>query len=111
MGWLLATLVAGSLQAVGENRVDAFWRQWSLAGVSGALLYLLGLAGEIFVPTAVYMVMPRRNAAAAGRAGDRGVRTPGWPHGGCSHEDLHDRVGMTVHCASNWSTLRPFTPA
>jgi membrane protein len=58
LGLLLATLVAGSLQAMGENRVDAFWRQWSLAGVSGALLYLLGLAGEIFVLTAVYMVMP-----------------------------------------------------
>jgi membrane protein len=43
---------------MGENRVDAFWRQWSLAGVSGALLYLLGLAGEIFVLTAVYLVMP-----------------------------------------------------
>jgi hypothetical protein len=44
LGLLLATLMAGSLQAMGENRVDAFWRQWSLAGVSGALLYLLGLA-------------------------------------------------------------------
>ncbi len=58
LGLLLATLVAGSLQAMGENRVEAFWRQWSLAGMSGALLYLLGLAGEIFVLTAVYMVMP-----------------------------------------------------
>jgi YihY family inner membrane protein len=58
LGLLLATLMAGSLQAMGENRVDAFWREWSLAGVSGVLLYLLGLAGEIFVLTAVYLVMP-----------------------------------------------------
>ena len=58
LGLLLATLMAGSLQAMGESSVDAFWREWSLAGVSGALLYLLGLAGEIFVLTAVYLVMP-----------------------------------------------------
>ena len=32
--------------------------EWSLKGVSGILLYLLGLAGEIFVLTSVYMVMP-----------------------------------------------------
>jgi len=58
LGLLVATLVAGSLQAMGEHRVDAVWRQWSPEGVSSALLYGLGLAGEIFVLTAVYMVMP-----------------------------------------------------
>jgi uncharacterized BrkB/YihY/UPF0761 family membrane protein len=35
-----------------------FGRSWSLGGVSGVLLYLLGLAGEVFVLTAVYLVMP-----------------------------------------------------
>ena len=58
VGLLLVTLVAGSLQAVGQERVDVFGRSWSLRGVSGALLYLLGLAGEIFVLTSVYLVMP-----------------------------------------------------
>ena len=57
-GLLLMTLVAGSLQAVGKESVDLFGRTWSLGGVSGALLYLLGLAGEIFVLTSVYLVMP-----------------------------------------------------
>lgn len=58
LGLLLVTLVAGSLQAIGQERVEFLWRSWSLGGVSGALLYLLGLAGEIFVLTSVYLVMP-----------------------------------------------------
>ncbi|OHC78958.1 MAG: ribonuclease R [Rhodoferax sp. RIFCSPLOWO2_12_FULL_60_11] len=58
LGLLLVTLVAGSLQAIGQQRVEFLWRSWSLGGVSGALLYLLGLAGEIFVLTSVYLVMP-----------------------------------------------------
>jgi YihY family inner membrane protein len=57
-GLVVVTLVAGSLQAIGEESVNLFGREWSLSGVSGLLLYLLGLAGEIFVLTSVYMVMP-----------------------------------------------------
>jgi YihY family inner membrane protein len=58
LGLLLVTLVAGSLQAVGQEQVEFLGHQWSLGGVSGVLLYLLGVGGEIFVLTAVYMVMP-----------------------------------------------------
>ncbi len=58
IGLLLMTLVAGSLQAVGKESVNLFGREWPLKGVSGALLYLLGVAGEIFVLTSVYLVMP-----------------------------------------------------
>ena len=58
IGLLLVTLVSGSLQAVGKESVDFLGWSWSLNGVSGALLYLLGLAGEIFVLTSVYLVMP-----------------------------------------------------
>lgn len=57
-GLLLVTLVAGSLQAIGQEKVDFLGYEWSLKGVSGVLLYLLGLAGEIFVLSSVYMVMP-----------------------------------------------------
>ena len=57
-GLLLVTLVSGSLQAVGKESVELFGREWSLSGLSGALLYLLGFAGEIFVLTSVYLVMP-----------------------------------------------------
>ena len=57
-GLLLVTLVAGSLQAVGKESVELFGHQWSLSGFSGLLLYLLGFAGEVFVLTSVYLVMP-----------------------------------------------------
>ena len=58
LGLLLVTLVAGSLQAMGQERVEFLGSLWSLHGVSGLLLYLLGLAGEVFVLTSVYLVMP-----------------------------------------------------
>ena len=57
-GLMLVTLVAGSLQAMGQESVSIFGREWSLSGFSGVLLYMLGLAGEIFVLTSVYLVMP-----------------------------------------------------
>ena len=58
IGLLIVTVVAGGLQAMGENSVSLFGGEWSLQGVSGVLLYLLGLAGEIFLLTSIYMVMP-----------------------------------------------------
>lgn len=57
-GLLIVTLVAGALQAVGERSLFFLGNEWSLEGMSGALLYLLGLGGEIFILTAIYMVMP-----------------------------------------------------
>lgn len=57
-GMLLVTLVAGSLQAMGEETFRLFGREWSLSGFSGVLLYLLGFAGEVLVLTSVYLVMP-----------------------------------------------------
>jgi YihY family inner membrane protein len=58
LGLLLVTLVAGMLQVVGQESVEFLGREWSLRGVSGFLLYLLGVAGEIAVLTSVYLVMP-----------------------------------------------------
>ena len=58
VGMLLATLVAGGLQTVGQEQVEFLGRTWSLTGLSGVLLYLLGLTGEVFVVASVYLVMP-----------------------------------------------------
>jgi YihY family inner membrane protein len=58
IGLLLVTLVSGSFAALGEKSVEFLGFSWSLSGVSGVLLYLLGLAGEIFLLTSVYLVMP-----------------------------------------------------
>jgi YihY family inner membrane protein len=57
-GLLLVTLVSGSLEALGLRDLVLFGRTWSLNGISGFLLYMLGVAGEIFLLTSVYMVMP-----------------------------------------------------
>ena len=58
IGLLLVTLVTGGLQAMGNQQVVFLWGSWSLQGLSGALLYLLGFVGEVFVLTSVYLVMP-----------------------------------------------------
>ena len=58
IGALLVTLVAGSLQAIALRDIDFLGHTWSLSGVSGVLLYLLGFVGEVFVLTSIYLVMP-----------------------------------------------------
>ena len=58
VGVLLVTLVTVGLEAMGERNVVMFGHTWGLGGLSGALLYLLGVAGEIFIVTSIYMVMP-----------------------------------------------------
>lgn len=58
IGLLLVTVVSGALQIIGEESIELFGHRWSLSGVSGLLLYLLGLGGEIFMLTSLYLVMP-----------------------------------------------------
>ena len=58
VGLLLVTVVSGGLQTLGQESVEFLGRSWSLSGFSGLLFYLLGLAGEIFLLTSVYLVMP-----------------------------------------------------
>ena len=58
LGLLLITFVAGSFQAIGQEHVELLGREWSLGGVSGVLLYLLGVAGEVLLLTSLYLVLP-----------------------------------------------------
>jgi YihY family inner membrane protein len=58
IGLLVVTLVAGALQTLGLETLDVLGRDWSLSGVSRALLYLIGLGGEVLVLTSIYFVMP-----------------------------------------------------
>jgi membrane protein len=51
LGLLLVTMVAGSIQAMGENSVHFLGFDWALQGISGVLLYLLGVAGEVLLLT------------------------------------------------------------
>jgi membrane protein len=58
VGFLVVTLVSAGLQTVGKESIELFGSEWSLGGVSGLLLYLLGVTGEIFLLTSIYLVMP-----------------------------------------------------
>jgi membrane protein len=58
IGALIITFVSGLLQAIGQESVEFLGRTRSLVGISGLLLYLTGVAGEIIVLTSIYMVMP-----------------------------------------------------
>ena len=58
VGFLIVTLVSGGLQAIGSETVDVAGHTWSLGGLSGLLLYLLGLAGEVLLLASIYLVMP-----------------------------------------------------
>jgi len=57
---LVVTLASVTLQALAQESVHVFGRDWSLGGVSGALLYLLGLAVETLIVAGIYLVMPIR---------------------------------------------------
>ncbi len=58
VGILLVTLVSAGLEAMGEKNIQFLGHTWGLGGLSGALLYLLGVAGEVLIITSIYMVMP-----------------------------------------------------
>jgi YihY family inner membrane protein len=58
VGLLVVTFVAGGIQAMAQDTIEFLGSSWSLQGVSGVLLYLLGFAGEILLLTSIYMVMP-----------------------------------------------------
>jgi membrane protein len=58
LGLLLVTFVSGLLQTLGTREVQIFGVLHSLDWLSTTLLYLLGVAGEILLLTAIYLVMP-----------------------------------------------------
>jgi YihY family inner membrane protein len=58
VGVLLVTLVSSSLQAVAADSVWLFGHSISLTGATRVVLYLAGVAGEVFVLTAIYLVIP-----------------------------------------------------
>lgn len=58
LGLLVMTLISGALQAIGAEYIDVFGHPWSLRGLSGALIYLLGVISEIILLTSLYVIMP-----------------------------------------------------
>jgi len=57
-GFMLVTLVAGALRSMGNLEIEIFGAWHSLWRVSAFLFYLIGVAGEILMLTAIYLVMP-----------------------------------------------------
>ena len=57
-GMLLVNAVSGALAALDERVVTFLGRTWSLDGADAALIYLLGIAGEVILLTSLYLVMP-----------------------------------------------------
>jgi membrane protein len=58
IGFLVVTVVSGALQTLGTRSIELFGEVRSLGGLSAALIYLIGVAGEILMLTAIYLVMP-----------------------------------------------------
>ena len=56
LGVMFASVV---LQAIARENIHLFGQDWSLDGLSGALLYVFGLVVETFI-AAIYLVMPIR---------------------------------------------------
>lgn len=52
------TLASVTLQAMANESVHLLGRNWSLRGVSGMLLYLLGFSVETLILAALYLAMP-----------------------------------------------------
>lgn len=55
---LLGTAMSASLDAIGKESIVIFGALWSLGGISGFLLYVIGVILEILLITSIYMVMP-----------------------------------------------------
>jgi YihY family inner membrane protein len=58
VGWLVVTVVAGKLGGLSQRDVQLFGESHTLSGVATALLYMVGVAGEILVMASIYLVMP-----------------------------------------------------
>ncbi len=60
LGVLVMTLITGFLEAIGTQSFHLLGHSWSLHGLSGVLLSVLGLMAEIGVLTSIYVIMPAR---------------------------------------------------
>ncbi len=58
LGLLAATLVSGKLAVMATRDVALLGTAHSLGVLSNVLIYLVGVAGEVLVVTAIYLVMP-----------------------------------------------------
>jgi len=58
LGFLLMSLIAGALYAIEGTQINLLGVEFTLEGISRAMLYLIGLVGQILILTSFYLVMP-----------------------------------------------------
>jgi membrane protein len=58
IGLLVMTLISGALLTIGAERITVLGHVWSLKGMSGGLLYLMGVVAEVMFLTSLYVFMP-----------------------------------------------------
>jgi membrane protein len=58
LGFLLVSLVSGSLHRLDNESITLLGHSWSLSQPAALLLYLLGVGGEVLLLTSLYLVMP-----------------------------------------------------
>jgi YihY family inner membrane protein len=58
LGVLIVSFITGAIETVEQRELVLFGLRFSLEGISGAILYLLGIVGEVLLLTSLYMVMP-----------------------------------------------------
>lgn len=52
------TVVSVGLQTMAQKHVNFLGNDWSLSGVSGVLLYILGFTAETFILSTLYLILP-----------------------------------------------------
>ncbi len=52
------TVVSVTLQSMAQESIHFFGHEWPLKGLSGALLYVLGMLAETFILTMLYLILP-----------------------------------------------------
>jgi membrane protein len=57
-GMLVVSFIAGAIEALEKRQLIFLEWRLSLEGASGVALYILGMVGEVFMLTSVYLVMP-----------------------------------------------------
>ncbi len=58
LGILLVSFITGAIETLENRQIIIFDWRLSLEGTSGVALYLLGVIGEVFLLTSIYLVMP-----------------------------------------------------
>jgi YihY family inner membrane protein len=64
-GLLMITLISGAIETLDDEQVLLFGYEWTMQGLSGVSLYLLGVGGLVLLLTALYLVMPTGRIAVS----------------------------------------------